>query len=434
MPELGSQARMELVGAVAERYKKSSKEEKTRILDEFVRITRYHRKHAIRVLRGSTFEAPKVKVRPRIYDEAVRQALVVLWEASDRICGKRLKELIPLLISSLERHGHLQVDATVRKKLLRASASTLDRLLAPARGAGKTKRRRATTSVQVQVPVRTFADWGEPVPGFMEVDLVAHCGGSASGRFNHTLVLTDIYSGWTECIALAVRDSSLVVRGLDALRGTMPFPLRGIDTDNGGEFVNDSVLEFSKLHSIEFTRSRPYKKNDQAWVEQKNGAIVRRMVGYGRLEGICGAESLSRLYGSSRLFVNFFQPSFKLLKKERVGARVRKHYHRPETPCSRLLSSEKVDESSKDSLRAVITSLDPLRLLDEIRTMQAHLASLARGESTHAAPHRDADLDRFLASMETAWKSGEVRPTHLRKPVANVPRYWRTREDPFAKV
>jgi len=266
----------------------------------------------------------------------------------------------------------------------------------------------------------------------METDLVMHCGGSASGRYNHTLVLTDICSGWTECVALAVRDSSLIVVALENLRVTMPFPLLGVDVDNGGEFVNDALLEFTRRHGIEFTRSRPYKKNDQAWVEQKNGAVVRRMVGYGRLQGIAAAESLARLYSSSRLFVNFFQPSFKLVSKERIGARVRKRYDTPQTPCSRLLASNDVAEAAKHKLRAVLASLDPLRLLDEIRTMQEHIAGLARGEQVHAPPHRDADLERFLASLATAWRQGEVRPTH--KPQPRASRWWRTRPDPFEHV
>ena len=433
MANISREARLEIVRAVAERYHASSKADKTRILDEFVRLTGYHRKHAVRVLRGqAAVEKPPAVPRVCLYDEAVRQALIVLWEASDRICGKRLRPLLPLLITSLERHGHLQLDDVVRGKLLRVSASTIDRLLAPARATGPRKRRHKPPAVRGQIPVRTFADWNDPLPGFMEADLVAHCGGSASGRYNHTLVLTDISSGWTECVALAVRDSSLVVGALENLRVVMPFPLRGIDTDNGGEFVNDTLLRFSRQHGVEFTRSRPYRKNDQAWVEQKNGSVVRRIVGYGRLEGIAAAESLARLYSSSRLFVNFFQPSFKLISKERVGARVRKRYDTPQTPCSRLLACNHIAEASKEKLRAVLASLDPLRLLDEIRTMQRHIAGLARGEQVHSPPHRDADLERFLASLATAWMEGEVRPTHKPKPRAE--RWWRTRPDPFEHV
>lgn len=431
MAIVSREVRAELTRAIAERYRTSSKVEKTLILDEYARLTGYHRKHAVRVLRGRVPDRePRAISRPRVYGEAVRQALVVLWEASDRICGKRLRPLLPVLIESLERHGHLRLDGEIRSAVLRASASTIDRLLAPARAGRPRKRRRSPPAVRREIPVRTFADWDDPPPGFMEVDLVAHCGGSVSGRYNHTCTLTDIFSGWTECVALAARDSSLVVGALDALRSAMPFPLRGIDTDNGGEFVNDAVLSFSRQHGIEFTRSRPHRKNDQAWVEQKNGAVIRRMVGYGRLEGVAAAESLARLYGSTRLFVNFFQPSFKLLSKERVGARMRKKYGTPQTPCARLLACPDILDASKDKLRAVLASLDPLRLLDEIRTMQEHIAGLAAGSQMSRPPELDADLERFLASLATAWKEGEVRPTHRPKPAAV--RWWRTRKDAFA--
>ena len=213
------------------------------------------------------------------------------------------------------------------------------------------------------------------------------------------LVLTDVASGWTECVALLVREGALVADALERLRTTMPFALRGIDSDNGSEFINETVLSYCQAHNIEFTRSRPHRKNDQAWVEQRNGSVVRRLVGYGRLEGLRAAEALARLYTSSRLFVNFFQPSFKLAEKTRTGARVTKRYHAPETPWARLLASSAVDERMKDRLRAVLATLDPLRLLDEIRTVQEHLAGLANVDEVHVLPHRDGDLDRFLKSL-----------------------------------
>ncbi len=435
MTRLNRAARRELVRAVSERYISATKAEKARILNEFVAITGYHRKHAIRILNlaGEADAGPMKTTRQRIYDEAVREALIVLWEASDRICGKRLKPLLPVLVSALERHGHLQLDETVRTKLFGISAATIDRLLAPTRlqVRGKRRRRRAP-AVRSSIPIRTFNDWNDPPPGFMEADLVAHCGGNPAGSFAHTLTLTDIATGWTECVPLAVRQSSLVVDAVEHLRTTMPFALRGIDTDNGSEFVNETMLAFCVKHGLELTRARPRRKNDQAWVEQKNGSVVRRMVGYGRLEGIAAAASLSRLYASSRLFVNFFQPSFKLLEKQRVGARVTKRYHTPETPCGRLLASDSIDDAMKQRLRAIMVTLDPLRLLDEIRTVQQHLAGLGAGEHLHILPHRDADLDRFFSSLPTAWKGGEVRPTHQREPRPD--RYWRTHKDPFEEV
>jgi len=428
--------RRELTDAVMERYQAASAGERSRILDEFVALTGFHRKHAIRVL-NTKEDTPKTstaiaRARPRLYDEAVRQAVVVLWEASDRVCGKRLRPLIPILVAALEKHGHMKLDDAVRSRVLTASASTLDRVLREPRAAAsgrKRRRRPAAGGVRQSVPIRTFADWKEPVPGFLEVDLVAHCGESAAGSFANTLVLTDIASGWTECVALIVRESSLVVDALERLRGTMPFPLRGIDTDNGSEFVNEVLLTYCTEHKIEFTRSRPYRKNDQAWVEQKNGAIVRRMVGYGRLEGIAAGHALARLYSASRLFVNFFQPSFKLAEKKRTGARVSKRYHAPETPAARLLSNAAIEPTMRERLKAVLATLDPLRLLDEIRTVQHHLAALAAGDTTRALPHRDVDLEVFLKSLGVAWRAGEVRPTH-RAPEKPA-RHWRTRVDPF---
>ena len=428
---ISPQARQELVTAVAERYQRSTPAERGRILDEFVALTGYHRKHAIRVLNGNSAMPAVRRGRRSVYDEAVTEGLVVLWEASDRVCGKRLKALLPTLVPALERHGHLTLDPRVREQLMAVSAATIDRRLTSARAvtAGQRRRRRsAGDGVRGRVPVRTFGDWQDPAPGFVEADLVAHCGSSMAGSFVWTLVLTDIASGWTECVPLLVREAGVVVDAVDRLRGALPFPLQGIDTDNGSEFLNEVLIGFCKEHGIELTRSRPYRKNDQAWVEQKNGAVVRRLVGYGRLEGMPGAEALARLYSAARLFVNVFQPSFKLAEKTRVGARVHKRYHAPETPCARLLASDTVPAAMKDRLRALAGSLDPLGLLDEIRAVQHHLAGLAAGSTVHPMPQRDADLDGFLRSLALAWRAGEVRPTH--QPRKRPPRHWRTRQDP----
>ncbi len=246
------QARRELVDAIGTRYRVAARCDKLRILDEFVAVTGYHRKHAIRMLNdagGTAGEpsAPRVSSRGRVYDGAVREALVVLWEAADRVCGKRLKPLLPVLLQALERHGHVHLDGVVRERVLSISAATIDRVLAPTRAAvngGNRAARRAKPAIRRSIPVRTFADWGTPLPGFMEGDLVCHGGETAAGSFAHTLVLTDIASGWTECVALAVREGTLIVEALSQLRTTMPFPLRGFDTDNGSEFVNEAVLAY----------------------------------------------------------------------------------------------------------------------------------------------------------------------------------------------
>jgi hypothetical protein len=428
--------KQELVRAVAEKYHCADRQEKRTILDHFVAVTGYHRKHSIRLL-NSTAElaAPRRSRRFRIYDEAVKQALIVLWEASDRICGKRLKALLPILVPALERPGHLDLDDAVRKKLLSASAATIDRLLSDTRAAvrGSTRpTRRAQTSVQRRVPIRTAGDWNAPRPGYAEADLVSHCGGDPSGSFAHTLTLTDVCSGWTECAALVVRDGALIVEALDHLRTSMPFPMLGLDTDNGSEFLNEKLFEFCERNNIEFTRSRPYRKNDQAWVEQKNGSVVRRLVGHRRLAGIAAADSLARLYSSSRLFVNFFQPSFKLIEKQHVGSKIVKRYEAPTTPFAKLMENETIKSKMKERLQGVAASLDPLRLLDEIRAVQHHLAAIANGLAVGPPPGRNADLEKFLRGLATAWQEGEIRPTHRAKPRAT--RHWRTRPDPFDGV
>src|SRR5215469_386503 len=379
--QLSMATRRELKDAIRQRYQAANeRRERRQILAELVRVTGYHRKHALRVLNHlSTSPEPRQRERP--YDEAVHQALVVLWEAADRICGKRLRVLIPVLIEAMERHGHLQLDRVVRSRLLEISAATIDRLLRPQRAAtGRVRRRRwgAGSAVRQSVPVRTYADWGDPPPGYCECDLVEHCGGvKEGGNFVHTLTLTDIHSGWTECRALVVREQSLVVAGISAVAEHLPFPLRGLDTDNDSAFMNETLQAYCKRQRIEWTRSRAYLKIDQAWVEQKNGAVVRRLAGYGRLRGLAAAGPLQRLYESARLYVNFFQPSFKLASKQRSGAQVQKRYHPPLTPYQRLLGSERIDETIKRHLREQFAALDPVALLKAIRRAQKELLTIS---------------------------------------------------------
>ena len=337
--------RDELVAAIVERYGRSTRPERGRILSEFVAVTGFHRKHAARLL-GGGLRGRRIGPRParRVYDDAVREALIVLWEASDRICGKRLKPLIPTLVEAMERHGHLQLVTEVRTGLLSISAATIDRALREVRVVAGGRRRRHTApsaAIRCSVPVRTFTDWQDPSPGFFEADLVTHSGPRASGSFMCTLVLTDIATGWTECAPLLVREQKLLTEVLTELRKLMPMPLLGFDTDNDAMFMNETVRDYCLAESIVFTRCRPYRKNDQAWVEQKNGAVVRRIVGYRRFEGLEAAAALARLYATVRLFVNFFQPSFKLAAKARDGARVKKRYHPAATPFQRLLADER---------------------------------------------------------------------------------------------
>ena len=333
-------AKREFLETLRDRYRSSSKKDKSRILDEFIAVTGHHRKHGIRLLgqSGNDWEQqPAVKRSRRIYDDAVGEALIVVWEAADRICGKRLKAALPHLVESMERHGHLDLDPGVRQRLLAASAATLDRLLQPIRTPAGRKLRRRRQPLGRNIPVRTFADWHAPPPGFLEIDLVVHHGGSLWGSMIHSLVATDICTGWTEAVPLLAREQSLVVAGLEAIGRQLPFPVKGIDSDNDRVFINETLIKYCAERGIEFTRSRPYRKNHQAWIEQKNGAVVRRFVGHDRYSGQVAGQTMARLYEALRRYVNFVQPSFKLIDKTRDGAATVKHYSQPTTPCDRLI-------------------------------------------------------------------------------------------------
>lgn len=423
--------RTELVGVIRERYQQSDKRGRSAILDEFVAVTGYHRKHAIRLL-GTADETRVTPARrtPRRYGKEVREGLIALWEASDRICSKRLKPLIPVLLPALERHGQLAISAETRTLLLAISPASMDRLLSEVRLVARGGRRRRagfSSAVRRSVPVRTFGDWNDPAPGFVEVDFVAHSGTSTSGSFVQTLVLTDIATGWTECVPVVVRSGELVIEALSSATQLFPFPLRGVDFDNDGAFMNEPVVDWCRALGLEVTRSRAYRKNDQAWVEQKNGAIVRRLVGYGRFEGLAAAKALARLYGAARLHTNLFQPSFKLKEKKRVGARVIKRYHPPSPPMERVLAHGEVEERAKARLRALYAQADPVVLLAEIRAAQVELGKRVdqRGKEPVHEPII-VDLERFTASLKTAWREGERRATHRRpyrrrKPVPKRP-------------
>jgi hypothetical protein len=428
--------RNELLKALRARYQKSNRERKIQILDEFVSLTGYHRKHAVRLLgcRRKTLDLT-LKGR-RIYDEAVRELLILLWETSDRICSKRLKVIIPTLVSSMERNGHLTLESELRNRVLAVSAATIDRLLAPIRET--TVRRRKTrkgakSHVKKKVKIRTFADWNDPEPGFFEADFVAHCGGSMAGRFIHTFTMTDIATGWTECLPLLTRCQSLVVKALETFQESLPISLIGFDTDNDGAFINNTVIDFCADQGITFTRSRPYRKNDQAWVEQKNGSVVRRLIGYDRHKGPKACQVMARLFHSARLHVNFFQPSFRLLKKVREGAKVRKYYHPPETPCDRILANPHVSQERKQLLLDQRANLDPVLLLKDIREAQGELAQFV-DEARRDELQENKNVGAFLSLLARQWKTGEEpRATHLKKK-QKKPRKPRESVDAFATV
>lgn len=393
------QAKGALVDSIRTRYYNSRKKDKSRILDEFVAITGHQRKYALRLLVATpdSTTTPTSVLGRKVYSSAVKEVLVTLWESSDRLCGKRLKAILPALLKSMESHGHMNLDESLRALVLSASASTIDRLLRPMREqATGRKQVRAKKKTRSAIAVKTFSEWEDVAPGSLEVDFVAHCGGNLSGSFIHSLAATDVSSGWTECVPILIREQSLVVETIELLRKRFPFPVVGLNTDNDSSFINESLIKYCKLQSIVFTRSRPYRKNDQAWIEQKNGSIVRKYLGYHRYSGPVACQTIAHLFDYVRRYVNLFQPSFKLLSKSRVGAKVTKKFHSPQTPCDRLLGDPRVSPESKTNLSSILRDQDPLELLHEIRKTQEALVSLSTEGSLSQTQKSSLVSDRKL--------------------------------------
>lgn len=424
------QAKGALVDSIRSRYYGARKKDKSRILDEFVAITGHQRKYALRLLAAlhDSTATTSVVLGRKVYASAVTEVLVTLWESSDRLCGKRLKAILPELLKSMESHGHMSLDEPLKALVLSASASTIDRVLRPVRekATGRTHVR-PKKKIRSTIAVKTFSEWEDVAPGSLEADFVAHCGGNLSGAFIHSLAATDVASGWTECVPILIREQSLVVETMELLRKRFPFPIVGINTDNDSSFINESLKKYCEMQNISFTRSRPYRKNDQAWIEQKNGSIVRKYLGYHRYSGPVACQTIAHLFDYVRRYVNFFQPSFKLLSKSRIGAKVTKKFLSPQTPCDRLLSDPRVSTESKDYLSATRREQDPLELLHEIRKTQQALVSLSTEGSLSQT--QQSSLEEFLAQLPELWKRGEARPTHQPKPART--RNYRTRIDPF---
>src|SRR6202521_3055205 len=416
-------ARREVVSAVAKRYRSAGRREKGRLLDELTAVTGWHRRHAVRALRAKPpTQTAEAVPRKRRYNAAIRDAVTALWEASDRVCGKRLEVMIPALLPALERHGRLTPSRNERALVLSASAATIDRMLVDVKVAAAGRRRRRVgfySAIRREVPIRTFNDWNDPPPGFCEIDMVAHGGTSVAGSFIQTLTLTDIATGWTECLPLVARDGSLVVEAMTRAQSLFPWLMCGADFDNDSAFMNDIVVPWCRAQRIEVTRSRAYKKNDQAFVEQKNGAVVRRLVGYGRFDGLETTRVLERLYAASRLHTNFFQPSFKLKDKRREGAKVIKRYHVPATPYARALAHPKLSKGVKRRLRELYRTLDPVALLAEMRDAQTELGTRvgARAVKLAAAaspPAPATNAAAFAKGLGNDVRLGEQRIIHRR--------------------
>jgi hypothetical protein len=366
---MSQRSKRELLEVVQPRYLKASRKGKTQILNEFVAATGYHRKYAIRLLKhGRPHKLHKRRGRRKIYQGEVVVALTRIWEICGRICSKRLQPFLPEMVTVLERHNEMELCEETKQLLLKMSRATIDRCLQPARfeqrkGLSTTK---PGSLLKKAIPVRTFADWDDARPGFLEIDLVAHCGDSTAGQYLNTLTAVDIATGWVECLPILHRSQSMVSAAIGKLRQRLPFPLLGLDSDNGSEFINDTLYRYCLQEEITFTRSRPYKKNDQAHVEQKNWSIVRRLIGYDRFETPAELALLEAVYLDLRLYSNFFQPVLKLVSKERVGKTLRKRYDLATTPYQRVLNSRDVDLKTKARLMHLYLQLNPVALRNQI--------------------------------------------------------------------
>jgi len=368
---------------MAKRYAKATKKQRGVMLDELCALTGYNRSYAARLLRERARAGPRRAGRRRgrkaLYTRELRTPLRKVWASLGGLCGKRLAAVMADTVEQLERFGELQVSDEQRGLLCRASPATLDRLLASERRRLRLKGRALTkpgTLLKSQIPIRTFAEWDHARPGFVEVDLVGHEGGDPRGEFAYSLCVTDIASGWTEARIVRNRARKWTFEALLDVRAALPFALLGIDSDNGSEFINAHLANWTATEKITFTRSRPNEKNDGCYVEQKNWSVVRREVGYGRYDTEAERALITEIYADLRLYVNFFLPSMKLLFKQRSGAKVTKRYDRPATPYRRLLAAGVLDEPTRERLAAQYASLNPAALRRRLTDNEKKLARM----------------------------------------------------------
>ena len=400
-------------------YKRATKKEKGKILDSVIQLTQYNRAYAARVLRRRaratvlgrgtaggvrvtlvederTKRRKKPRNRPREYGQEVLVPLRKIWGICDGICGKRLGPYLTEIVPTLERLGELTIDDAVRRKLMAISPATIDRLLAVVRKRYQLRSRSNTkpgTLLKHQIPIRTFSDWDEGRPGFVEIDLVSHEGGDPHGDYVQTLDATDVCTGWTETEAVRNRAQVWVFAGLEKAQARFPFEIRGIDSDNGSEFINNHLFRYCDENKITFTRSRPYRKNDNCFVEQKNYSVVRRAVGYRRYDTARELEGLNELYAVLRLYTNFFQPVMKLIEKTRTGSKVKKKYDRARTPYHRVLESGFIPPEAKEALKETYATLNPVKLSREVSRLQDRLDALARAKSEAKQSEQNVNLE-----------------------------------------
>lgn len=374
-----------LIEKYSKKYRKAGKKEKSRILDEFTEVTEYNRSYASLILRrgyckkNKRSKFTKRRGRKKKYDFEVLRKLVEIWEILDFPCGKRFKAIIEEAIENLSKNNHLSLREEIKQKLMEISSSTMDRLLRSERKKMELKGRSHTkpgTLLKKHIRIKTHHEWDDKRPGFVEVDLVGHEGGNSSGEFCYSLNMVDVASGWSIVAPIRNKAQRWTLEAIIALRELLPFPLLGIHSDNGSEFINAHLYKYCLDERLVFTRTRSYNKNDNPHVEQKNWSLVRRAVGYYRYDTLEELSILNELYESLNLYNNHFQPTQKMIQKTRDGTRIVKKYDKFATPYERVLNSPWIDCTKKDELRKVHEALDLYILKSNIAHSQESLVDI----------------------------------------------------------
>ena len=363
------------------RYLRAARAEKRRMLDEVTAVTGYHRKSAVRLLSGRHRQALGGRVgRPVVYGPDVTAAARVVHEAAGGIGARRLYPFVGEMASRLAAFGELEIDPATDALLRRASPATLERLLAAHQAPVRRKAHSLTkpgTMLRNRIAVRTFRDWDDASPGFVEVDTVAHCGPTSPGFYLWMVTAVDVATGWVEMDVVWGKTQERVGAAIRRVRRRLPVPLLGLDSDNGSEFINKGLYAYCEDKGITFTRSRPYRKNDSAHVEQKNGAVVRRLTGHARYSSSAAFNQLKQVYSLARLHVNFFQPVRRLASRSGRGARVIRHHDQGSTPYQRMLRSGALSGAREVVLEKLYLSLNPLQLSRQIDHETEKLLRLA---------------------------------------------------------
>lgn len=407
---LDMKTRKAVTKQVAKRYRRASKKKKGIMLDEFTATTEYNRSYAATLLRKGAVPRKKKggkgkaqmkrdgRGRKPTYGPEVLPPLKKIWGVLNFPCGRRLVAAMPEMVRVMEKFKELKLSDEVRDKLLSVSSSTADRLLRADRKKMELKSRSRTkpgSLLKHKIPVRTFADWDDLRPGFLEIDLVGHDGGNVSGDYCQSLDTVDIATGWTEPRGLKNKAQVWTFDAIEDIREVLPFPLLGIDSDNGGEFINAHLYRYCEKEEITFTRSREYRKNDNCYVEQKNYTAVRTYVGYMRYDTDEELGILGELYSILRLYLNFFQPQMKLVEKTRIGSKVTRKYDHPKTPYQRVLELLYVDDKVKKSLKRQYAKLNPAKLRRDILDLQDKLYKTAVFKKENGRKEAEQDENDF---------------------------------------